>query len=105
MSAGESAYSICWKFFLCDAKIRERLIPKICRAITRLTATYGLKCWPMINKNETVASVVGKKILECCLEMTVRRVMKVVAIKNKLLEKRVGWFAHVVRKGNKATSS
>ena len=92
---------------LCDKKMPLRLKSKVYRTVIRPVALYGSECWPVTKKDVQRLCVMETRMLRWTLGVTmmdhvcndtVRTIMKVTPIHNKMLEGRLRWYGHVRRR-------
>ncbi|KFD62148.1 hypothetical protein M514_25633 [Trichuris suis] len=92
---------------LCDKKLPRKVKSKVYRTVIRPAVLYGSECWAITKKDEQRLSVmettmlrrtIGISKLEHTPNETVRLSMGVAPIVDKVREKRLRWFGHVLRR-------
>ncbi|KFD61444.1 hypothetical protein M514_26340 [Trichuris suis] len=94
---------------LCDKKLPRKLKSKVYRTVIRPAVLYGSECWAITKKDEQRLSVMETTMLRRTVEIsklehtpneTIRLSMGVAPIMDKVREKRLRWFGHVLRRGD-----
>ena len=92
---------------LCDKKISARLKGKVYKTAVRPAMLYGSETWPMKRVHEKKVDVTEMRMLRWMLGVTkmdrirneyIRGTVKVTELSMKMLEKRINWFGHVLRR-------
>jgi hypothetical protein len=96
---------------LCDKRVPTKLKGKFYRTAIRPAMLYGTECWPMKKQQVTKMSVAemrmlrwmcGKTRRDRIRNETVREMVGVAPIDEKLRENRLRWFGHVYRRPTEA---
>ncbi|KHJ40485.1 hypothetical protein D918_09447 [Trichuris suis] len=91
---------------LCVKKLPRKLKSKVYRTVIRPAVLYGSECWAITKKDEQRLSVmettmprrtIGISRLEHTPNETIRLSMGLAPIVDKVREKRLRWFGHVLR--------
>ncbi|KFD62766.1 hypothetical protein M514_25046 [Trichuris suis] len=92
---------------LCDKKLPRKLKSKVYRTVIRPAVLYGSECRAITKKDEQRLSVMETTMLRRTIRIsklehtpneTVRLSMGVAPIVDKVREKRLRWFGHVLRR-------
>lgn len=99
-----------WREFsgvFCDRRMPRHLKSKLYRTVVRPTALYGSECWPATKKDESKLAVMETRMLRWTQGVTmmdhipneiILANMGVAPIVEKMREKRLGWYGHVLRR-------
>ncbi|KAF3624282.1 putative pre-mRNA-processing factor 6-like [Capsicum annuum] len=96
---------------LCDKKVPLKLKGKFYRVAVRPAMLYGAECWSVKNSHIQRVKVAVMRMLHwmCGLTRgdkvrneTVREKVRVASVEDKMRERRLRWFGHVMRRGTDA---
>ena len=96
-----------WKSVLCDRGMDVKIKGKVYRTVVRPALMYGAETWALKKAQENILEVAEIRMLRWMCGVTkldkirnerIRGTTKVGVITNKVLERRLQWYGHVMRR-------